>query len=114
MARPKKLLNDPANVVSELIDGMVAASGGELLRLGTRNAVVRDNIPAGKVGLLIGGGSGHEPMFPGFVGRNLADGAPCGEVFAAPAPDLILDTHPGGAPRQRGSLTSTATTPATT
>jgi len=92
MARPKKLLNNPADVVSELIAGMVAASGGGLLRLGTRNAVVRDVIPAGKVGLLIGGGSGHEPMFPGFVGHNLADGAPCGEVFAAPAPDLILDT----------------------
>lgn len=92
MGKPKKLLNDPTNVVSELIDGMVAASDGRLVRLGERNAVVRVGIPDGKVALLIGGGSGHEPMFPGFVGTNLADGAPCGEVFAAPVPDLILDT----------------------
>ncbi len=92
MAKPKKLLNDPANVVSELIDGMVATSNGLLRRLGDRNALVRADIPDGKVALLIGGGSGHEPMFPGFVGRNLADGSPCGEVFAAPVPDLILDT----------------------
>ncbi len=92
MAKPKKLLNNPVNVVSELIDGLVAASGGALLRLGDRNAVVRDRIADDKVALLIGGGSGHEPMFPGFVGPNLADGAPCGEVFAAPTPDLILDT----------------------
>ena len=41
--------------------------------------------------MLIGGGSGHEPMFPGFIGENLADGAACGQVFAAPAPDLVLD-----------------------
>ncbi|WP_026781957.1 dihydroxyacetone kinase subunit DhaK [Pleomorphomonas koreensis] len=92
MARPKKLLNNPVDVVSELIDGLVAASGGDLQRLGDRNAVVRDRIADDKVALLIGGGSGHEPMFPGFVGSNLADGAPCGEVFAAPTPDLILDT----------------------
>ena len=92
MGKPKKLLNNPANVVTELLDGLVAASGGELLRLGDRNAVVRDKIADDKVALLIGGGSGHEPMFPGFVGHNLADGAPCGEVFAAPTPDLVLDT----------------------
>ena len=42
--------------------------------------------------LVIGGGSGHEPLFHGFVGDNLADAAACGEVFAAPSPDLILDT----------------------
>ena len=42
------------------------------------------------LGLLVGGGSGHEPMFGGFLGRNLADGAACGEVFAAPSPDTIV------------------------
>ena len=44
----------------------------------------------GKVGLLIGGGSGHEPLFHGFIGDNMADGAPCGNIFAAPTPDLVL------------------------
>ena len=56
MGKPKKLLNNPANVVTELLDGLVAASGGELLRLGDRNAVVRDKIADDKVALLIGGG----------------------------------------------------------
>ncbi|MCM5553177.1 dihydroxyacetone kinase subunit DhaK [Pleomorphomonas sp. NRK KF1] len=92
MGKPKKLLNNPVNVVTELIDGLVAASGGDLRRLDDRNAVVRTKLAEDKVALLIGGGSGHEPMFPGFVGPNLADGAPCGEVFAAPTPDLVLDT----------------------
>ena len=94
MGKPKKILNDPANVVSESIEGLVAASDGRLTRLGERNAVYRSDLPAGKgkVALVIGGGSGHEPMFPGFVGENLADASACGEVFAAPAPDLILDT----------------------
>jgi phosphoenolpyruvate---glycerone phosphotransferase subunit DhaK len=54
-------------------------------------AVVRVRSPGGKVGLLIGGGSGHEPLFGGFVGDGLADGAACGNVFAAPAPAVILD-----------------------
>lgn len=92
MGKPKKLLNNPVNVVTELIDGLVAASDGDLRRLDDRNAVVRTTLAEDKVALLIGGGSGHEPMFPGFVGPNLADGAPCGEVFAAPTPDLVLDT----------------------
>jgi dihydroxyacetone kinase-like protein len=47
-------------------------------------------LPEGKEGLLIGGGSGHEPLFPCFVGDNLADAAACGHVFAAPSPDVIL------------------------
>ena len=86
MGKPKKLLNNPVEVVSELIDGLVAACGGDLRRLDGRNAVVRTQIANDKVALLIGGGSGHEPMFPGFVGSNLADGAPCGEVFCRADP----------------------------
>lgn len=92
MGRPKKILNDPTAVVTELIDGLVLAAHGGLVRLGDRTVVVRPEIPKGKVGLIIGGGSGHEPLFSGFVGENLADAAVCGDVFAAPSPDLILDT----------------------
>jgi dihydroxyacetone kinase-like protein len=58
--------------------------------VGDVNAVMVVNLPAGKVGLLIGGGSGHEPLFAGFVGKNLADCAVAGNIFAAPTPDLIL------------------------
>jgi dihydroxyacetone kinase-like protein len=92
MSKPKKILNNPANVVTEMLDGLVLASDGRTVRLEGYKALVRASIPAGKVALLIGGGSGHEPLFHGFVGDNLADGAACGEVFAAPAPDLILAT----------------------
>jgi phosphoenolpyruvate---glycerone phosphotransferase subunit DhaK len=49
-------------------------------------------MPAGKVALLTGGGSGHEPTFCGLVGEGMADAAACGEIFAAPTPDLILKT----------------------
>ena len=90
MTKPKKILNDPSRVVTELLDGLVLASDGRLVRLEGKDAIVRSQIPNDKVALLIGGGSGHEPMFPGFIGENLADGAACGQVFAAPAPDLVL------------------------
>jgi dihydroxyacetone kinase-like protein len=92
MSKPKKLLNDPADVVTEMLDGLVLAGDGRTMRLAGHQALVKTRIQDGKVALLIGGGSGHEPLFPGFVGDNLADGAPCGETFAAPAPDLILAT----------------------
>ncbi len=91
MASTKKVINDPKKVVTEMIDGMVLASNGTMKRLGTLNGIVRPEIADGKVALLIGGGSGHEPMFHGYVGENLADGAPCGNFFAAPAPDLVLE-----------------------
>jgi dihydroxyacetone kinase-like protein len=72
------------------LDGLVAASGEQIKRLGNLTALVKTHLPEGKVGLLVGGGSGHEPLFPGFIGANMADGAACGNVFAAPTPDVIL------------------------
>jgi dihydroxyacetone kinase-like protein len=90
MRKGKKFLNDPRQIVSELLDGLVLAYGGEVSRLGGKNVIVRRNIPTGKVGLLVGGGSGHEPLFGGFIGKNLADGAVAGNIFAAPTPDQIL------------------------
>jgi dihydroxyacetone kinase len=53
--------------------------------------LVKTHLPKDKVGLLIGGGSGHEPLFPAFIGENLSDGAACGEIFAAPPPNTILE-----------------------
>jgi len=92
MGKPKKILNDAVDIVDEALDGMALASGGRLVRPSGLNALVRAEIPASKVALLIGGGSGHEPMFTCFVGENLADGSAAGQVFAAPSPDLILAT----------------------
>lgn len=88
--KAKKILNNPRDVVPELIDGLVAAAGDGLRKLEQHQVVVSNEMLPGKVGVLIGGGSGHEPMFPGFVGRNLADAAACGNVFAAPDPETIL------------------------
>ncbi len=76
--------------MQEALEGLVAASQGSLRLLDGTTAVVRSHLAPGKVGLLIGGGSGHEPLFPGFVGDGLADVAACGNVFAAPTPDVIL------------------------
>jgi dihydroxyacetone kinase-like protein len=91
MTKIKKIINDPKNVVAELLDGLVQAYHGKIKKLESVNALVKTNLPEGKVGLLIGGGSGHEPLFHGFIGDNMADGAACGNIFAAPTPDVILE-----------------------
>jgi len=90
LANPKKILNDPRNVVAEMLDGLVLANDGRVSKLPKHNALVRNDLPDSKVALLIGGGSGHEPIFHGFIGRNMGDGAACGQVFAAPPPDTIV------------------------
>ncbi len=91
MKRAKKIINDPKNVVVELLEGLVDAYHGEVRQLEGVTALVKTSLPQGKVGLLIGGGSGHEPLFPCFIGEKMADGAACGHIFAAPTPDVILE-----------------------
>ena len=88
----KKFLNDPEDVVDEMLDGALAAHGTHLAAIaGTRRAFVAHGGPRpGKVGLVIGGGSGHEPCFLGYVGRGLADAVAVGNVFSSPPPDPIL------------------------
>ena len=86
----KKLVNDPLKVADELVDGLIEAYDGECVKAG-RRSIVKASIPQGKVALLVGGGSGHEPIYHGLVGRNLADGAACGDIFAAPTPDVVLE-----------------------
>jgi len=84
----KKILNDPLRAADELLEGLVLANDGKVVKLPGVNALVKADIPEGKVGLLVGGGSGHEPLFHGFIGLNMADGAACGDIFAAPSPDV--------------------------
>jgi phosphoenolpyruvate---glycerone phosphotransferase subunit DhaK len=86
----KKLINDPAGVVAEALLGMAAAHPG--LRVDQQNKVIyRVDAPvSGKVGLVSGGGSGHEPLHGGFVGLGMLDAACAGEVFTSPASDQIL------------------------
>jgi len=90
----KKLINDPFDVVEEMVEGYCAAHDDVLQRVG-RRAVARIDAPiAGKVGVVIGGGSGHMPIFTGYVGQGGADAAPIGNIFASPPAKPILEaTH---------------------
>jgi dihydroxyacetone kinase-like protein len=86
----KKLINDPADIVSEALRGMAAAHPELRVDLEKR-VVFRGDAPVrGKVGLVSGGGSGHEPMHGGFVGPGMLDAACAGEVFTSPVPDQML------------------------
>ena len=89
----KKIINDPYKVVDEMVEGIVLAHS-DLLKFANNNkrAVIRKDAPIkDKVGILIGGGSGHEPAFLGYVGKGLADAAAIGNVFASPSPDPIVE-----------------------
>lgn len=87
----QKILNDPEAFVDEMLDGILAAHPAELRRPSPR-AIVRADAPvAGKVGIATGGGSGHLPVFMGYVGRGLADGAAIGNVFSSPSSDTMLE-----------------------
>ncbi|WP_102224774.1 dihydroxyacetone kinase subunit DhaL [Acidimangrovimonas sediminis] len=91
--RHRKLINDPDALIAELIEGMVSAHPRHLRAEGeTGRAIVAVDGPReGKVGIVVGGGSGHEPAFAGYVGRGLADAAPLGNIFASPSPSQIFD-----------------------
>jgi len=87
----KKLINDPADVVKEALQGVALAHAGRVKVMTDPNVVVRADAPvAGKVSLVSGGGSGHEPMHGGFVGPGMLDAACPGEVFTSPTPDQML------------------------
>jgi phosphoenolpyruvate---glycerone phosphotransferase subunit DhaK len=86
----KKLINSPSTVLAESLDGFAAAHG-DLVSMGAdRKFVRRRTLTPGKVALLSGGGSGHEPMHAGFVGYGMLDAACPGQVFTAPTPDQVL------------------------
>jgi dihydroxyacetone kinase-like protein len=87
----RKLLNDPDAVVRESLAGLAAAHGDILRVDADAQIVVRADAPrAGKVALISGGGSGHEPLHGGFVGLGMLDAACPGEVFTSPVPDQML------------------------
>ncbi|MBD9447420.1 dihydroxyacetone kinase subunit DhaK [Rhizobium sp. RHZ02] len=90
--KTKKLINSGADAVDEMLEGVLAAHPEHLYAVEDMpRAIVAKNGPRnGKVGLVIGGGSGHEPTFLGYVGKGLADAAAIGNVFASPPPDPIV------------------------
>ncbi|GAB1645411.1 dihydroxyacetone kinase subunit DhaK [Krasilnikovia sp. MM14-A1259] len=86
----RKLINDPATVVTDALHG-VAAAHPELRVDHDHRIVVRGDAPVrGKVGLVSGGGSGHEPLHAGFVGPGMLDAACAGEIFTSPVPDQVV------------------------
>jgi phosphoenolpyruvate---glycerone phosphotransferase subunit DhaK len=91
----KKLINDPADVVSDALRG-VAAAHPELRVDHSNKIIFRGDAPKpGKVGIISGGGSGHEPLHGGFVGIGMLDAACAGEVFTSPVPDQMLEATKG-------------------
>ena len=88
-----QFINDKESLVTEAIDGLLAASGGSLRRLDGYphiKVVYRAERDKSKVALLSGGGSGHEPSHAGFVGKGMLTAAVCGEVFASPSVEAVL------------------------
>ncbi|NKM56880.1 dihydroxyacetone kinase subunit DhaK [Rhizobium anhuiense] len=90
--KTKKLVNSGADAVDEMLQGILAAHPRHLYAVEDmpRAIIARNGPRKGKVGLVIGGGSGHEPTFLGFVGKGLADAAAIGNVFASSPPDPII------------------------
>lgn len=92
----KKLINAPESVVDEMIDGILSAFPSHLKPAavsdrGTRGLVVAKAPIEGKVGIATGGGSGHIPLFLGYLGEGLADGVAIGDVFSSPSAEEMLD-----------------------
>ena len=89
----KKILNDPADYADETLDGLVAAHPEHYRLHGDSHRVVARATPGreGKVGIVTGGGSGHLPVFTGYVGRGLLDACAVGDVFASPSAEQMAD-----------------------
>lgn len=88
----RKLINDPAKMVDEMLEGIYAAHPGEVMCVnGDLRCLVRTTKKPGKVALATGGGSGHLPLFLGYVGEGMLDGCCVGGVFQSPSADRMLE-----------------------
>ncbi len=88
----KKIINKPDAVVGDMLDGMVAAHPEYVKKLADYNCLVYQAAPVkGKVGIISGGGSGHEPAHAGYIGRGMLDAACIGNVFSSPTPDHFYE-----------------------
>lgn len=87
----KKFINEPQQFVDQMLDGILKAYPHQLKAASDQRAIVRADSPKnGKVGIATGGGSGHLPVFMGYVGKGLADGASIGNVFSSPSAEQML------------------------
>lgn len=82
----KKIINQPADIVTEMVSGLTRAYPDFIKRLDDTNVIVKTE-QTSQVQLISGGGSGHEPSHAGFVGDGMLSAAVCGEVFTSPTPD---------------------------
>lgn len=87
----KKIINNPENVVTEMLDGLTYVHHDLVHRLSGFDIIARNEQDSGQVGLISGGGSGHEPAHAGFVGDGMLSAAIAGAVFTSPTPDQILE-----------------------
>ena len=87
----KKIINKPENVVTEMLDGLAYVHTDLVHRVEGFDIIARNEQVAGQVGLISGGGSGHEPAHAGFVGDGMLSAAIAGAVFTSPTPDQILE-----------------------
>jgi len=88
----KKFVNDPFDVVDEMLEGFLDVYSGYLRKLESARTVVRVDAPIrGKVGVITGGGSGHKPAFIGFIGKGMLDAVAVGEIFTSPPPISVFE-----------------------
>lgn len=91
MNKLPRIMNDPDNIVDEMLKGFLKAHAGIVEATENKRVVKAKNIPADKVGVVTGGGSGHKPAFIGYVGKNLCDAAAVGEICSSPTAAAFLD-----------------------
>jgi dihydroxyacetone kinase-like protein len=88
----KKFINDPFDVVDEMLEGFLDVYSGYVRKLESARTVVRVDAPTkGKVGVITGGGSGHKPAFIGFIGKGMLDAVAVGEIFTSPPPISVFE-----------------------
>ncbi|HEN2799814.1 TPA: dihydroxyacetone kinase subunit DhaK [Streptococcus agalactiae] len=87
----KKILNQSTDVVTEMLDGLAYVHNDLVHRIEGFDIIARNEEKSGKVALISGGGSGHEPSHAGFVGEGMLSAAVCGAVFTSPTPDQVLE-----------------------
>jgi len=81
----KKFINQPENLIEEMLEGFVTANARKIRRHPTERVLIRKDAPVqGKVGVITGGGSGHKPAFIGYIGKGMLDAVAVGDIFAAP------------------------------
>ena len=100
----KKLINAVDTVIAESLDGFAAAHSNIVVLGDERKFVRRKSLKPGKVALISGGGSGHEPLHAGFVGFGMLDAACPGQVFTSPTPDQMAAAAGRGRHRRRRAV----------